>query len=298
MTEQPNAEPEARRRVCLSGLTVETMTELYLTQHLPISVIAARYGCTRQAVHNKRRALGLSIRPQYCRYDLNKTFFQTWSPAMAWVLGVIATDGCLQPRSVDITQKEPELLEKVRALMGSSAPIYVRPNGTSQVCGLRISSQPMVHDLQRLGLTPRKSRTLIFPMMPPAMVRHFIRGCWDGDGSIFQVGRRRRASFTCASRIFMEHLVRYLAHEGIGQYQYRELQERWGVRRLRRRWNLVTAVPLTIHESRHLGKVAAYVIKTSTMAQLSGLYTYLYQGVGSEMRLERKYQRWTSAIAA
>jgi hypothetical protein len=99
------------------------LTELYVEQQLSMDAIAVRYGCMRQAVFKKMRAWGIMSRTrtasrnltlaargiQFYRPDgegqmrlirqrreqVNDAFFDTWTPAMAWVLGVIATDGCL-----------------------------------------------------------------------------------------------------------------------------------------------------------------------------------------------------------
>ena len=44
----------------------------------------------------------------------------------------------------------------------------------------------MVKDLSEKGITPRKSLTLSFDFnsIPREMIRHFIRGYWDGDGTL------------------------------------------------------------------------------------------------------------------
>lgn len=52
---------------------------------------------------------------------------------------------------------------------------------------LAISSRRMFEDLGRLGCYPRKSLTLEFPtvnQVPDHLMRHFMRGYFDGDGCI------------------------------------------------------------------------------------------------------------------
>ena len=57
----------------------------------------------------------------HVRRIVDEDFFKQWTPKMAWVLGLIYTDGCLvEPHgSVKgractlLAQKEPELIEKV-----------------------------------------------------------------------------------------------------------------------------------------------------------------------------------------
>ena len=131
---------------------------------------------------------------------LDRFFFKSWSPAMAYVLGVIYTDGNLQPgrardpavkttsttSRVTVSQKEPELLMKVLALLGSNARLmHSEKRGISgALYFFHLTDQEVYQDLLNLGLTPRKSLSLHFPAMPVECLRHFIRGCWDGDGSV------------------------------------------------------------------------------------------------------------------
>jgi predicted DNA-binding protein YlxM (UPF0122 family) len=96
------------------------LTQLYVHDRLSMDEIAARFGCSRQAVHKKLRAWGIPRRTRQESRNLtlaqgkihftvldkhgqiktvshqhehvHEAFFETWTLAMAWVLGVIATD--------------------------------------------------------------------------------------------------------------------------------------------------------------------------------------------------------------
>ena len=303
--------------------------------------LARHYNCTRQYIHKVMRQYGIARRTlseasslalqqgkvSYSykigspvtsiikvKRTVDESFFKTWTPAMAWVLGVIYTDGCLhglrppgrQSRSakmgklrfreligpancgdvtaqfnlaakyehgvqalkwyilaadggdegaavardellkkmsrvqiaearqqaqdwapqekviwrLSISQKEPELLEKVRTLMGSNALLrFSKKRGIAgALYTLMILNATICADLIRLGLTAAKSLTISFPHMPARMVRHFIRGCWDGDGSVYLEGNDRSkpcASYGSGSKKFIESLVRQLVDFGL-----------------------------------------------------------------------------------
>jgi hypothetical protein len=242
-----------RRKVHLQ-FSREDLLRAYEVEGLSLSEIAKRYGCTRQAISAQFRKLriptrsmsearSLSITKGKVRYTrrsddggivsfqlekhvFNRAFFKKWSCAMAYVLGVIYTDGNLyhSPGSndfrVSVSQKEPELLIKVRALLGSNARfIHRTKRGISgDLHTLQFSDEEVYHDLCRLGLTPHKSRDVRFPKMPAHMVRHFIRGCWDGDGSVV-LGPRGpaggRASFVSGSMLFVEEMAEALGKLGM-----------------------------------------------------------------------------------
>jgi len=155
---------------------------------------------------------------------------------MAYVLGVLYADGCISPSkdreerkthknrsnvcTISVSQKEPELLKKLLALIPSGAHLAYQPKRgiAGALYTITIRSNRMYDDLLRLGLTPRKSRTMGFPRMPHKYVRHFIRGCWDGDGSIYTEAKRPgkpRADYCSGSRGFVEELVYQLHQEGL-----------------------------------------------------------------------------------
>jgi hypothetical protein len=183
------------------------LRERYLTLLMGTEEISTEVGCTKQAVFKALRAHGIETRSHSQAWwasaekdhtkttatPINEAFFSKWSPAAAYVFGVILTDGNLKLSKspdgsvrfgsgcVSISQKEPEILNKVGALIGHSGKITFQPRREYQgrVAGelytLKFSSDRVVADLVCLGLRPRKSLTLQFPDMPVDMRRHFIR---------------------------------------------------------------------------------------------------------------------------
>ncbi len=168
------------------------MEKLYHERKLSLQDIADRYGCTRVLVfylmndygiprrsHSKARRLaqragkieytvrllsGNTRRIKQAGTNINMTFFREWSPAMAYVLGVFYSDGCLCVNrngylSASISQKEPELLEKCLALMNCDARLGYRPHN-SPVGGLytfTVNHQGVCRDLIGRGLHPKRA---------------------------------------------------------------------------------------------------------------------------------------------
>lgn len=125
-------------------------------------------------------------------YAINENFFSRWSPEMAWVLGLLCTDGNLSThgRRVTFTSIDIDVLEKVKAVMGFEGPIS-RVNKQSQAHRIMICRARIYDDLLALGLTPAKSLTLKWPKVPSQFMRHFLRGVYEGDGSYCLAGRER-----------------------------------------------------------------------------------------------------------
>jgi hypothetical protein len=154
---------------------------------------------------------------------------------MAYVLGVVATDGCIQGADIDtrtgrrkaavlsFTQRDRELLDKVLAIMNCDARVLFRPGHqyASTTAGpvhyVSLASGTLVASLSQHGIGPRKSLEMTFPTVPTEFLRHFIRGCWDGDGSIFRGRGLLIASFVSGSRAFIDGLVDELAQAGFSR---------------------------------------------------------------------------------
>lgn len=74
-------------------------------------------------------------------------------------------------------------LDKFLKSVGSNSSIK-EDNKTNSV-RVNIYSKKMVSDLRKIGLEKHKSKTMMYPdLIRPDLHRHFIRGLFDGDGSI------------------------------------------------------------------------------------------------------------------
>lgn len=116
-------------------------------------------------------------------------FAQIDKPIKAYVLGVLAADGNVLDRydriTLELSIKDANLLEIIRdeLVPGGAITMRTRRGYTYQV--LAFVSHPMVKDLNALGVTPAKSRTILWPEnLPPCFAREFILGYFDGDGFI------------------------------------------------------------------------------------------------------------------
>jgi hypothetical protein len=178
--------------------------------------IAKDAGVSDRQIRRLLNREGVKMRPagKPPVHDVNTDFFKRWSPEMAYVLGFIVTDGCVSGNQLSIAQKEREILDKIARVTGATSPITVRKNngGKTIIHALTISRQEVVQDLQRYGITPRKSCTVPFPDVPEKYLPHFLRGVIDGDGWIHEKGYRM--SVVSASLLFAERLVSILLERG------------------------------------------------------------------------------------
>lgn len=124
----------------------------------------------------------------------NNEFRVIDTPEKAYVLGFIFSDGSIGNYNnsyvVSLSQHENEeyLLDEILNYF----PFFTKKisTNTPQVRVLTCTSKALLEDLFDYGLYPQKSDLnrfkLRFPIIPEELESHFIRGYFDGDGSVYK----------------------------------------------------------------------------------------------------------------
>ncbi len=143
----------------------------------------------------------------YSKYTINKNYFDIIDTEdKAYFLGLLYADGYNSTNrfGIDLQEKDKEILYLFSTYLESNHPITIRKlndknkNWQNQY-KLCISNTYLCNQLTKLGCIPRKSLVLTFPteeQVPFYLIRHFIRGMWDGDGSIYVSNNRIGTNIT------------------------------------------------------------------------------------------------------
>ena len=129
----------------------------------------------------------------------NDNFFEKIdSENKAYVFGFFCADGCITREKYfhfSISPKDIEILYKIKHIMDFCGDVHIyTSNQKNSFCDvgyeyatLTICSRKIVLDLMNLGITYDKTHGLCFnaQCMEPELIHHFIRGFFDGDGSVF-----------------------------------------------------------------------------------------------------------------
>jgi intein-encoded DNA endonuclease-like protein len=161
---------------------------------MTIHAISVKLGHHNDHVKKLLEKNNIEIRDD--RYTVDETFFDVIdSEAKAYVLGWFYSDGSVDTEGkmrITIQAEDKAVLEVIKKLMGYDGPLYEIappkkfPHRKAQV-SLSINRKTLADKLIELGCTPNKSLTVEMPtkdQVPPAFFNHFIRGVYDGDGSI------------------------------------------------------------------------------------------------------------------
>ena len=136
------------------------------------------------------------------KYAFNKNFFDNIdTEEKAYWLGFLYADGCIQHRKnsdtytldLALSSHDKKHLELFRKALNSTNPIKDYLSGGNMpgyhTSKISITSKELCLQLINKGCTERKSNTLMFPdksiFHNNKLIKHFIRGYFDGDGSVF-----------------------------------------------------------------------------------------------------------------
>ncbi len=163
-----------------------------------ISSIQKDYPLSKVAVLRHLRLNNIPIRPdQYThalRYKINENYFDSIDTEdKAYYLGLLFADGCnntiTRSTRIELQARDKHILYSFRKSLGSTAPIKFidrskYPN-TQNAYRFDIFNRKIVDSLNKLGMHNNKYFTCDFPNIDTKLYNHFIRGYFDGDGSIF-----------------------------------------------------------------------------------------------------------------
>lgn len=112
-----------------------------------------------------------------------------WSAGLAYVVGIIATDGNIgrDRPYINITSKDKYIVEKCKYALKVKNCIGRKGRGDSKIKKyyvLQLRNIEFYEFLKKLGIVPAKSKTIGKLIIPDKFFADFLRGCIDGDGSI------------------------------------------------------------------------------------------------------------------
>lgn len=176
----------------LSKIDIESICKLYkenssmaeLAVLFKVSSHTIRYWLIKMGVHECRTFAN------YYKESPLDYFENVNTEKKAYFLGLLVSDGCVSGNEIVIRLQEGDryILEEFALDIGFDKDkvtlIPKRKETCKNQASLRFSNQKMVKDLSKYGVVPNKSHITYFPDISEEFHSHFIRGVFDGDGSI------------------------------------------------------------------------------------------------------------------
>lgn len=188
---------------------------------------------TEKSIKIKAHKLGLKKSGIY--YSHNK-FKEILTEEDAYWLGFLYADGYVVESThsyfgIELQGSDDNHLRKFNKFMNGNAAIYYRDRKSPHsencftVCSIMFSGKDLVENLKNKGCVPNKSFIIEFPeFIEGDLMRHFIRGYFDGNGSLgkYNKGRYLRATISCASYNFVASFKKYLEKLEISSSIYKD----------------------------------------------------------------------------
>lgn len=204
-------------------------------------------------------------------YKANESFFECIdTQEKAYLLGFMMADGCIDENrngvKISLQEKDKEILEKILVVLDSNHKIgktsgqYSKNHKRTNKVTLTITSKKLIADLAELGCISRKTDVLKYPTISSHLNRHFMRGFFDGDGTVY-IMQPKYIRFGIISTL--EFCQEYLKNLPIQ--------------------------PVNIHKEYRTEKNVYYFTVSQTQ-QIKDIFEFLYKD--SKIHLERKYNKF------
>ena len=184
---------------------IERMIKMYETQST--LEIAKELKMHKSTIRTILIQNGVKIRNRFdskLGYNANKNFFkdrENWTQKQSYFLGWLLSDGNITKNfsglRIRLQERDGRILEILKDIIGYSGPLLYEKRNTigdlikKNSCsvqnrwGLCISNTEMVRELQSLGIPQNKTNRLPFPdYIKKDLIHHFLRGFYEGDGTI------------------------------------------------------------------------------------------------------------------
>lgn len=158
------------------------------------------------------------------KHFMNFDYFKTWSKNMAYIVGFISADGYIDKDSsffrIGLQERDFGHLEKIRKEIEYTGDVRrtIHRIGTKEypTAELSVASRHVVKDLMNVGIANNKSFTTNMDKVPEEYRLDFIRGYFDGDGSIGEQWTKKsktpmlRVRICSGSKRILEQIVEHL----------------------------------------------------------------------------------------
>ena len=221
-------EPIKKKQSRFNPIDVANMYQLY-RQGKTSSEIGEIYGASSSTIirlFHQNEYECRNSNDAHRKYTINEYFFdEIDTQEKAYILGLIYADGCNQydrnKIEISLQEKDKNLLYQIRDILGMNKPLHISHStypGGQDMYRLEVVSKHMCNILLNIGVTPRKSLSIVFPKINDNLISHFIRGYFDGDGYISKPEKRGCQIEIMGTLMFCESLYDILHNVGIDCY--------------------------------------------------------------------------------
>lgn len=152
--------------------------------------------CARKSVRVQLPPLALFYIVCGMRYSVSKYKYMRWSNNLAYLVGLMTTDGNLSKdgRHMSFVSKDLEQVQNVIIILKLKNKICVKNSSfknNGKYYYVQFGNVEFYKFLNSVGLFPNKTKNLGSLLIPDVYIKDFIRGHLDGDGYTYSYWDKR-----------------------------------------------------------------------------------------------------------
>jgi len=198
---------------------IEDIISLYENEGLTIENIRASYKTRTQTIFDILRDNGVDTSKNE-RKSVNRLlkhdFFEVIdTEEKAYFLGMLLADGCVRKQgsetpTITLELIDLDVIEEFKKALNADSKISIsdrqRHVNEKPTYSISIRSSKMAEDLGKFGVIPNKTyqTTGMCVGIPSYLKRHYLRGLFDGDGSLYTSNGRWFIALTSNYTSFLE----------------------------------------------------------------------------------------------
>jgi len=162
---------------------------------ISVKDISTKYDICENTVYSAIKKIDRAFK---LKYSKNEEYFDIVDTEdKAYFLGLLYADGCNNGEGFYITlqERDMDILLKFKDYLEFSGDLRLIRLKNRNYYSLNVSSRKLSNVLTNHGCNINKTINAIFPKISSELMNHFIRGLFDGDGSV-SIDRRNQINFS------------------------------------------------------------------------------------------------------
>lgn len=182
----------------------------FINENKSYQEISEYFNVSKKTIYNwcKKHRIEKPVKSCFRKYrELDVSYFNNIdNEEKAYYLGLIMSDGSLNEKVVEISLKNEDsyILERLANNLNMGGYVLGNKKNNTQK-RLSICSKHMVKSLEKYTVIPNKTFIVDMPNIDKDLLRHFLRGYFDGDGYIGE----RTCSLIISSETFLKSFESY-----------------------------------------------------------------------------------------
>lgn len=156
------------------------------------------------------------------KYNFNEHFFHELNEKSSYWLGFLYADGYVRMKDnksgelkIKLKDTDKNHIEKFLKDIECDKPIKCGIDNKSKFCSVTIYSNLLVNRLFELGCVNNKTFKIMFPNIESNLIKHFVRGYFDGDGCITKTKNKWHHVTIAGNESFIISLKNFLVDSGV-----------------------------------------------------------------------------------